>query len=407
MRCDVRSYKTKDIIREVFSPEDFENNGLVGDVCKYVGHCKNSLLDGTSEDISALADRFTLNHVDKACEYVPQVLKRSIDRTYNGALIIDYDDMLWLPHILDLRLDRSDIVMIDEAQDLNPAQHSLVLRAVGNGRCLVIGDPQQSIYGFRGASLDSMNVLSDMLSKTGRGVVNLPLTLTRRCPKSHVAYVRKLLPESVIEALPEAPEGTISELCIREFAATAKPNSLALCRNNAPNVSLAFQLLKAGRKAVILGRDFGEAILTLIDSLKAKSIPELIDKAETRRNKELDRLHKIAQKRGTDPSEYAVNEINDKIDCVVAISENCKNVAEIRAKIEDLFKDIDSSGRPKDAVTFSTIHKAKGLESDDVYIIQPSLMPSSMAKRPDDIAQERNCMFVAYTRSKENMYLVS
>ena len=49
----------------------------------------------------------------------------------------------------------------------------------------------------------------------------------------------------------------------------------------------------------------------------------------------------------------------------------------------------------------STIHKAKGLEADNVYIACRDLMPSSRAKKDWEIRQEYNLMYVAYTRARD------
>jgi superfamily I DNA/RNA helicase/RecB family exonuclease len=57
--------------------------------------------------------------------------------------------------------DRYDLVVVDEYQDTDPAQERLLQALAGQGRdLLVVGDPDQSIYGFRGADL--------------RGIVDFP-----------------------------------------------------------------------------------------------------------------------------------------------------------------------------------------------------------------------------------------
>ena len=64
---------------------------------------------------------------------------------------IDFDDMIWLPVVLDLPQRKFDRVFIDECQDLNRSQIELSLRAVKpDGRILAVGDPHQAIYSFRG-----------------------------------------------------------------------------------------------------------------------------------------------------------------------------------------------------------------------------------------------------------------
>lgn len=55
----------------------------------------------------------------------------------------------------------------------------------------------------------------------------------------------------------------------------------------------------------------------------------------------------------------------------------------------------------------STIHKAKGLEAERVFILKPDLMPHPKAKRGWEIDQENNLRYVAITRSKRELYLVN
>lgn len=55
----------------------------------------------------------------------------------------------------------------------------------------------------------------------------------------------------------------------------------------------------------------------------------------------------------------------------------------------------------------STVHKAKGLEANNVYIVCKSLMPSKTAQQDWEIRQEENLMYVAYTRAKNILGFVS
>jgi superfamily I DNA/RNA helicase len=57
-------------------------------------------------------------------------------------------------------------------------------------------------------------------------------------------------------------------------------------------------------------------------------------------------------------------------------------------------------------VTFSSVHRAKGLEADNVFIIKPSSMPSPRAKKQWEQVQEQNIRYVAFTRAKDTLYMV-
>ena len=56
------------------------------------------------------------------------------------------------------------------------------------------------------------------------------------------------------------------------------------------------------------------------------------------------------------------------------------------------------------AIWLSTIHKAKGLESDNVFILKPSIMPHPKARKSWEIVQENNMKYVAFTRAKNRLF---
>src|SRR5262249_55889188 len=59
-----------------------------------------------------------------------------------------------------------------------------------------------------------------------------------------------------------------------------------------------------------------------------------------------------------------------------------------------------------DTLIFSTVHKAKGLEFDTVYILKSELMPHPAAKRGWQLDQEYNIIYVALTRAKQRLYFL-
>ncbi|WP_027362901.1 UvrD-helicase domain-containing protein [Desulfospira joergensenii] len=73
--------------------------------------------------------------------------------------LVDYEELIFQSHnrlkddpeLLGRIRDRFEYIFIDEYQDLNLGQYELVKLLAGKGNLLVIGDPDQSIYGFRGS----------------------------------------------------------------------------------------------------------------------------------------------------------------------------------------------------------------------------------------------------------------
>jgi DNA helicase II / ATP-dependent DNA helicase PcrA len=93
---------------------------------------------------------------------------------------IDFDDLLFLPtrifkefpEVLARYQSRWDFILIDEYQDTNHTQYTLVqLLAANHNNVFAVGDPDQSIYSWRGASIE--NILNFEKDFPGAKVVSL------------------------------------------------------------------------------------------------------------------------------------------------------------------------------------------------------------------------------------------
>jgi len=60
---------------------------------------------------------------------------------------------------------------------------------------------------------------------------------------------------------------------------------------------------------------------------------------------------------------------------------------------------------PTNRLTLSTVHKAKGLESSDVFILDAHLF-GRFAKSPDELQQESNLQYVAVTRAQSHLFYI-
>lgn len=156
----VNADRVQKIIEEITGTDIWELRRkeavLVQATQKLVGLCKMNLTDaGDKEELARLAAHYDVElngQRDKVFDLVPKVLDRCKDVERDG--FIDYDDMVWLPVALNLPVTKYDLLLVDEAQDLNRCQQALAKKA---GRRLVLcGDPKQAIYGFAGADAESM-----------------------------------------------------------------------------------------------------------------------------------------------------------------------------------------------------------------------------------------------------------
>lgn len=86
------------------------------------------------------------------------------------------------PEVAERLADRYDAVFVDEYQDTDPAQVRLLRALAGNGRTLVaFGDPDQSIYAFRGADVNGILDFPDAFPRPdGRPAPVEVLTTSRR-----------------------------------------------------------------------------------------------------------------------------------------------------------------------------------------------------------------------------------
>jgi superfamily I DNA/RNA helicase/RecB family exonuclease len=103
-----------------------------------------------------------------------------------------------------------DVVLVDEYQDSDPAQESLLLALAGDGRELIaVGDPDQSIYAFRGADVQALTEFGERF-RTADGQP-APVVALRTCRRSGpvlLAASRRLARR--LPAAPSAPGGSAS-----------------------------------------------------------------------------------------------------------------------------------------------------------------------------------------------------
>jgi hypothetical protein len=362
-------------------------------VLRLVSLCKSTLLEPTFENLEYLSDNYNVN-VNGDAEEIFKMVKIVFDMSIQETWRIDFDDMIYFCAAGIVPCEKFDIIFVDEAQDLNKAQIQFLLNMMHeNTRIIAVGDRFQSIYGFRGADTNAIpNLIKALNAK------QLPLSITYRCPKSHVEMAQKLVPH--IEAWENAKEGIIEVINNDEFLQKAKEGDMVLCRTNAPLISPALMLIRNGIKAVVLGRDIGKGLLNLIEKIekrdKVTALHSLLYNLEDYMYAE---LSKLLQSGKESKAQY----LEDQVATIRALSDGCNSISELKSRISKVFDD-NAKG-----ITFSSVHKAKGLEAERVFILHPELMPHPMALKssnPEALQQEKNLELVAKTRSKSEMYFV-
>lgn len=359
---------------------------------RMVSLSKAILVDAEDRNATAdMVDRYNLDIdydvMDELLDFLPALLDMS--KTLDD--VVDYDDMIWFPIVHDISCPKFDYLFVDEAQDLNASQIELLMRSLADdGRIIAVGDPYQSLYAFRGADADAMpNIINRLHAKV------MPLSISYRCPSSHIDHLNEVMGRHVIEAAPNAKIGVLGELLERDLVKTLASGDMVLCRTNAPLIEPAFACVRAGKKAIIRGRDIGKALIELIEKFQADDL----DAFETSLREWFVREYDKFLNKG---KELQAELVKDKYDTLLTVMAECESgrTVELIDKVERLFSD-DSVG-----IVFSSVHRAKGLEADRVFILHPELMPHPKAKQPWEVEQERNCIFVAFSRSKSELYTV-
>lgn len=346
----------------------------------------------TDSDIESILMRYDIRIIANELDNVKILL--SIGRSYLS--MVDFDDLLWLPNELGLKVDGYDFVLIDECQDINNSARHLLLKArkYNVGRFIAVGDVNQAIYGFAGANSESFNELQKQFN-----TITLPLSLCYRCGSDIIEMAKQYVPQIV------AHESTGTGIVnLNGSIKTITQNDLILCRNSAPLVKLAFDYIKNGVVAIIKGRDVANGIINLIKNTNKTLAIDVIDALVNDLNKLLKSI--MRGKNLTEDEAYNEQEFinaQDKFEIINMLSENCNNASEMINKINSMFSD----DNVKNAIQLSTIHRAKGLEADNVFIIEKSKMPSKFAKLDWEIKQEENLIYVAYTRAMKSLHIVT
>lgn len=349
------------------------------------------------KDLLQVSARHDIPIIDDECNAVLNVLKWGKENTTS----IDFTDMVWLPYELTLNPIglQYDYIFIDECQDLNAAQRELFLRCFRRGtRFIAVGDKKQAIYSFAGADAKSFAKLQSLPNTT-----TLPLPISYRCPKKVVNLANQFV--DTMECREGAPDGEIvHNVSIKDI----HDGDMVLCRTKMPLIKLYMRYLRMGVKSYVRGQDIGLNLLRMVDKTEQIMLNVSLQKdgVFARLYDDLfEERNRLMIKRGMDLEDATLsNQIMNKYDSIKALeilAEGLTSARDLHDRIENVFAE------SADGVCLSTIHKAKGLEANNVYILCKTLMPSRLATQDWEKEQEQNLMYVAYTRAKYELGFVS
>lgn len=404
--------KIKDIIvnRPNFNPDVEPDPDKRGEVYerirqakKLVEFIRSSNSDWNDQDkLEMLCDNYSISFDDpkikeQVFESINEIMQKVIDQCEQG--IFDFTDMYWFTVYKGMSFPHYDLVLADEAQDNNVTDHEFLARLIGEYCGLFVGDEYQSIMGFAGAMPDSMQQIKSRFNPT-----EFAITYNFRCGRRIIEAVQHIVPH--IKAWDGAPDGEVIRDAMSKFDyAKLRPGSLALSRLNSRLVGPVFQLLRKGIPANIKGDDLSIGLKSqskrIIKECKRRLAGLDPDKAAFEGcSRDMEEQEIAAAKNRKYISQSLITRIQDKYETLRCISENVDRPDQIHDAITRLFADPD---RP--AIMFSSEHRSKGLEAEQVAILGPPRM-SRDGMKPWELEQERNLEYVAKTRAMKELYLL-
>ncbi|MEO7993748.1 MAG: UvrD-helicase domain-containing protein [bacterium] len=323
-----------------------------------------------------------------------EVLRQGTDLAKSQGTI-DYTDQVFLPTLWKLTPRQYDWVFVDECQDLSAAQIELALAArTEGGRMLFVGDPRQAIYGFAGAEASAVAQLRERTK-----AIELPLSVTYRCQTVIAEQARLYAP--ALETPTNMAAGTTLNITPETMLTEASPGDLLLSRKTATAVEACLEFIGRKIAATVRGREIGRQLtdrVKAISALPGYAYEEFDEALADYQERELARLSMLPR---------AGEKIQLLLDQLKAI-EVCHGAFKVTS-VEALKKEILALFDNDNAVIqLSTVHKAKGLEANRVFLLDPHELPLVWDGQAEwEYEQELNLKYVAITRARETLFWVT
>lgn len=484
--------KRLDMDEKVFNPKVFKN---------MISRCKDKMI--SPEEYAPMAQA-SGELLEKRCAEVYTQYQAAL----RAASAVDFDDIIYLtvklfedfPDVLDHYRRLYKYIMVDEYQDTNVAQYRLIALLAGdNGNLCVVGDDDQSIYRFRGATIE--NILNFEKQYPGSVVIRLEqnyrsteniLNAANAVIKNNTQRKDKALWSDLGEGEKIKCCNFDSEIAESRFVADTILDGVKngkhytdfalLYRSNSQSRSFENTLARSGIPYTIVGglrfydrkeikdimsylavlnnpydtvrfrriinepkRGIGDAtveeIIRIADGLHMSPIEVCREASQfetlSRKSAALkaaanlfDELDELADTLRLDELIDAVAEKSGYIKAMQALGEEgagrIENITELKSNAMTLLdenpettlpdfleqvalvSDLDSYDGDLDRVSLMTMHSAKGLEFDTVFMVgaEDNIFPSYRSMNdPAEMEEERRLAYVAITRAKRMLYI--
>lgn len=297
---------------------------------------------------------------------------------------IEFADMLWLGKQC-IRSPMYDLGLVDESQDISMASYQLVTRMCKN--VIFCGDKNQAINAFAGASEE----MYDNIAAKADAI--LPLKVTQRCPPDICDLANTTRPGGILYG-PNKQKSDIDDVPLdslpgKLIGKVNPENTLLLSRTNSAIINCTLYLRRKGIQCQIIDKDLADEINRFVKTFGCDSILSL----------------QRALKAWMGRNEKVMNPIwvhlcKDKMECIWSFTEQVETMDDLLSLVKDTFEP------QKKGFKLTTVHKAKGLEAENIFIIKPPIPLQLAMSHPISREQEINLKFVAETRSSLNLYYV-
>ena len=465
-----------------------------------ISDAKNRMLT-PKEWLQDAGDNFRNRKLMQAYEKYEATLKGNNALDFDDLLIKTLELLVGHPPVLEYYQDKFDYVLVDEYQDTNAAQYQFVRLMTGNKRNLcVVGDDDQSIYGWRGADIrnildfekDFPDCRTIKLEQNYRSTGNI-LDAANQVIAHNAGRKEKLLwtqsdtgdKIGLYHAMDERDEAAFAALMSKKLMGQGvRPGEIAvLYRTNAQSRVLEEAFVRAGvpnriyggqrfydRKEVkdliaymraLVNPDDDVSVRRIINEPKRgigeSTIEALMLHAE---GSGLSLMGAVLDCEAADLKSAAEKKVSgfaalmiELTECVYSLSmteftsaliertgyvaaleqskteENLSRIENIRelegavAEYEKLnpegtlsdflenvalITDVDNLNATTGAVTLMTLHSAKGLEFDAVFLVgmEEGVFPLSRSLFDDTaLEEERRLAYVGITRAKKKLYM--
>ena len=360
-------------------------------------------------------------------------LQHSYERLKDERRQLDFEDVLLVaagmleaePRVAQQFREQYRFFIVDEYQDVSPLQHDLLQLWLGaRSDICVVGDASQTIYSFAGASPD---YLLGFAAEHENSVV-LRLERNYRSTPAIIEWANRLMRDrpgavhlqAATDSSGESPVVTahesdhdearsIARSIAAEIAGGTAPESIAiLYRINAQSQALEQALTEAGVPFMLRGatrffelREVKEALM-LLRGATVNTAAEPLFKTVS------DVLRSIGWSQEPPELAGAVRDRWESLNALMRLAEESTADTTLRQFVDELFERQAGQHDPTiAAVSLATLHSAKGLEWDSVYLagLAEGLMPISYAKDARAIDEERRLLYVGITRARLRLAL--